>query len=75
MSDLKELLYKELEIKNEVSIYGINVNPIIFKILDLGGKYQEQIHSLFEMDHEQHSGVDFPCNFTHTRATMAYGYG
>jgi len=64
MSNIKKKLYTELEIKNEVSIYGISVNPIIFKNLDLGGKYQEQIHALFEMDHEQHSGVAFPCSFT-----------
>jgi len=64
MSIIKDKLYEELIIKSEVIIDGVNVNPSIFKNLDLGGKYQEQIHSLFEMDHEQHVGVNFPCGFT-----------
>lgn len=63
MSELKQQLYRELEIKNNVTVEGINVNPIIFQQLDLKGKYQEQIHSLFEMDHEPHVGIDFPVGF------------
>ncbi|HWR29411.1 MAG TPA: radical SAM protein [Negativicutes bacterium] len=64
MSEIKKQLYQELEIKNNVSVEGIAVNPIIFQQLDLGGKYQEQIHSMFEMDHESHVGIDFPVGFT-----------
>ncbi len=64
MSDLKKQLYKELEIKNAILVEGINVNPIIFQNLDLGGKYQEQVHVLFEMDHHPHVGIDFPVGFT-----------
>ncbi|GIM29768.1 hypothetical protein CPJCM30710_24340 [Clostridium polyendosporum] len=64
MSDIKKQLYKELELKNKISILGVNANPAIFKHLDLGGKYQEQIHSLFEHDHETHAGIDFPCGYT-----------
>lgn len=61
--ELKNELYKELELKNRVGVEGINVNPIIFKHLDLGGEYQEQVHTMFEADHEPHVGVDFPVGF------------
>lgn len=64
MSELKKQLYKELEIKNAVMVEGIDTNPIIFRNLDLGGKYQEQIHDLFEYDHETHAGINFPAGFT-----------
>lgn len=64
MSAIKEQLYNELQIKIATTVYGINVDSEIFKHLDLGGKYQEQIHSLFEMDQESHVGIDFPCAFT-----------
>lgn len=64
MSNIKEILYKELELKAKVNVEGVNANPTIFKHLDLGGKYQEQIHSLFEMDHHEHVGISFPCGFT-----------
>lgn len=63
MSDLKAQLYAELAIKNAAMVEGIAVNPKIFKQLDLGGRYQEQVHTLFEMDHEQHVNVAFPCGF------------
>ena len=64
MSNIKEQLYNELKFKAKVNIDGIKVDPKIFKNLDLGGKYQEQIHALFEMDHVAHPEVLFPCNFT-----------
>jgi len=64
MSNIKEILYKELELKAKVNIEGVNAKPDIFKHLDLGGEYQEQIHSLFEMDHHDHVGIAFPCSFT-----------
>ena len=57
MSNIKEILYKELELKAKVNVEGVNANPAIFKYLDLGGEYQEQIHSLFEMDHHGHVGI------------------
>lgn len=63
MSELKKRLYKELEIKNIVSVEGVSANPIIFQDLDLGGKYQEQIHALFEGDHETHVGIEFPAAY------------
>lgn len=64
MSNLKEILYKEMAIKAKVSIEGVNAKPAIFNNLALGTIYQEQVHGLFEMDHVDHVGVDFPCEFT-----------
>lgn len=64
MSDLKKQLYREVEIKNALRVDGISADPRIFKNLDLGGKYQEQIHSLSERDHETHVGFDFPAGFS-----------
>jgi len=64
MSDIKELLYKELRLKNEVNRAGLNFDPTIFKNLDLGGKYKEQIHGLFEHDRHTHAGIDFPTGYT-----------
>jgi biotin synthase-related radical SAM superfamily protein len=60
---LKQKLYKELEIKNELSVEGVDFDPVIFKDLDLGGKYQEQIHGQSESDRETHVGIDFPCGY------------
>ncbi|SCZ77093.1 MULTISPECIES: radical SAM protein [Pseudobutyrivibrio] len=64
MSDIKTELLNELKFKAKVNVDGIKVDPKIFKNLDLGGEYQEQIHALFEMDHVIHPEVLFPCNFT-----------
>lgn len=63
MSDLKSKLYKEIEAKNAAMVEGINVNPAIFKHLDLGRTHQEQVHYLFERDYEQHVGVKLPFGY------------
>jgi hypothetical protein len=63
MSVIKEKLYQELAIKNAAMVEGISFNPAIFRKLDLGGTYQEQVHTLFEMDHEHHVAISFPCGF------------
>ena len=63
MSDLKQILYKELYIKAKAIVDGINVNPAIFKNLALGTEYMEQVHGLFEGDHHPHVGILFPCRF------------
>ncbi|MDF2924035.1 MAG: synthase subunit 2 [Paenibacillaceae bacterium] len=60
---LKDKLLKELQLKNEIGIAGVNADPAIFENLDLGGKYQEQVHALFEFDHETHVGIEFPTGF------------
>lgn len=62
MSDLKKKLYQELELKNNVVVEGINVDPAIFRHLDFQ-VYAKQIHGLFERDHETHVGIDFPVGF------------
>lgn len=64
MSNLKEKLYKELEIKIKITNEGVSFRPEIFNHLDLGGKYQEQVHTMFEMDIDTHVGVDLPAYFT-----------
>jgi len=63
MSAIKETLYQELAIKNGVSVEGLSFDPKIFKDLDLGNTIQEQVHTLFEMDHEHHGSFKFPCGF------------
>jgi hypothetical protein len=63
MSSLKAKLYTELATKNAAMVEGIAVDPTIFSGLDLGGKYQEQVHTLFEMDHETHVSLPLPCGF------------
>lgn len=64
MSNLKNQLYRELKIKNEVSVDGISIDTNVFSNADLGGKYQEQIHTLFEYDKHSHVGIKFPTGFT-----------
>jgi hypothetical protein len=63
MSNLKETLYQELELKIATGVYGISFDPLIFKHLDLGGRYQETIHFCFEMAYETHVGIKFPTGF------------
>ena len=63
MSNIKEKLYRELEVKAIACIDGVSFDPHIFQHLDLGGRYQEEVHSLFELDHESHVGFKFPAGF------------
>ena len=63
MSTLKEKLYRELALKVATTTDGINFEPDIFKNLDLGGRYQEEVHCLFERAYETHVGVRFPVGF------------
>lgn len=60
---VKQQLYRELKIKNEVSVEGVNVDPSIFRHLDLGKIFQEQVHLCFEMDHETHEGIALPAGY------------
>jgi hypothetical protein len=59
-NEKEENLYKELRLKNKLQVEGINVDPKIFKYLDLGGSIKEQINALFANDHHAHTGIDFP---------------
>jgi hypothetical protein len=69
MCSIKEILYKELELKANVNLEGVNVNSTIFKHLNLGGKHQKQVHSLFEMinqvgsNYEQYFDVSLSPDF------------
>jgi len=56
---LKEKLYQEVEVKNALTVEGINLDPQIFRSLELGSRYQEQLHTGFEMAHEHHVGIEF----------------
>ena len=63
MGDLKEILYRELELKISINDEGISFDPLIFRHLDLGGRYQEEVICLFEMAYETHAGIKFPSCF------------
>jgi len=67
MSESRQELYRELEIKCNVGVEGLNVDSTIFQNLELGSKYQEQIHRLSEYDKEHHVGIYFPVGFTSPR--------
>ncbi|HBA87470.1 MAG TPA: nitrogen fixation protein NifB, partial [Geobacter sp.] len=55
-------LYKELLIKADLSIDGVNYDPTALKKLqDID--HQEQVHGGFEMDLETHVGTEFPSGF------------
>ncbi|SCY39116.1 hypothetical protein SAMN05660668_02452 [Pseudobutyrivibrio sp. AR14] len=55
----KELL-AEIQLKNELQVYGINFPPDIFKDLELGTKYKEQVNVLFSGDRHAHVAYNFP---------------
>ncbi|NTV82300.1 MAG: radical SAM protein [Chlorobaculum sp.] len=63
MSTIKEKLYRELELKVITGVEGINFDPRIFKNTEVGSKYQEEVHCLFEGDHESHVGFQFPAGY------------
>ena len=65
MGNLKEILYRELELKIITGVEGINFDPHIFKHLDLGGRYQEDIHFCMEFAHETHVVSSFRLAFFH----------
>lgn len=60
---LKERLYKEIDLKAKIGFEGISFDHKIFKHLDLGGEYLEQIHVLFEYNKELHLTYDLPVAF------------
>lgn len=61
---LKDQLLRDIELKSEVGIEGLTFDPAIFQNLALGTEYQEQVHTLFEFDHEAHEDLPLPCGFT-----------
>ncbi len=60
MSNLKERLYAELQLKAELTQEGVNFDPQIFADLEVGGRHQEQVHCLFEYDNDTHVGLELP---------------
>jgi hypothetical protein len=62
-SALKTALYKELEIKVDLSIQGISYVPADLKKFHIGTEYAEQIHVSAERDRHPHVGVDLPMGF------------
>ncbi len=63
MSELKDRLYKELELKTLVSSQGVSFRPEVFKHARLGEEHQEQVHNLFEYDFDTHEDYDLPVSF------------
>ncbi|KMT20960.1 radical SAM protein [Clostridium cylindrosporum] len=62
--ELKAKLYKDLELKCDLGSEGISFkNPDIFKNLDLGGEYLEQVHVLFDYNTDSHKAYDLPVAF------------
>jgi hypothetical protein len=55
-------LYRELLIKADISIDGVNYDPTALKKLE-EVDHQEQVHGGFEMDLETHVGTEFPSGF------------
>jgi hypothetical protein len=60
MATHKDVLYRELRQKAELTQEGINFDPRIFEGLDVGGRVQEQVHCLFEYDTDTHVGLELP---------------
>jgi hypothetical protein len=56
----KAKLRDEIYLKNRVLVEGLAFDPSIFKNLDLGGRYIEQVNVLFAPDKHAHSSVEFP---------------
>lgn len=50
MSDIQKQLYAEFDLKVRIASEGLSHRDDIYKTLDVGGKYKEQIHALFSND-------------------------
>jgi len=61
---LRDKLFEDVRLKSELSVEGFTFDPKIFADLPLGTVYQEQVHRLFENDHEDHANLLLPCGFT-----------
>ncbi|MFP3040494.1 nitrogen fixation protein NifB [Treponema primitia] len=56
----KQKLKDEIYLKNRILVEGISFDPGIFKNLDLGGRYLEQVNVMFAADKHAHEKVEFP---------------
>lgn len=59
----RERLIQEIKLKNKIMVEGLNFASDIFRHLDLGGQYIEQVNTLFARDKHAHREVEFPANF------------
>lgn len=59
----KEQRLREIQIKNEVSIEGLNFDKHIFDNLSVGEKYIEQVNTCFAGDRHFHAEIEFPSEF------------
>lgn len=59
----RDKLTKEILYKNRIMVEGLNFEPQIFRHLDLGGKYLEQVNTMFARDRHAHKEIEFPTNF------------
>ncbi|SDB14731.1 Radical SAM superfamily protein [Pseudobutyrivibrio sp. YE44] len=57
---LDQELLAEIRLKNELQVDGLNFDPEIFKDLELGTKYKEQVNVLFSSDRHAHVAYNFP---------------
>lgn len=60
---IKQELIDEIWLKMDLFNEGISFDPKDLQKFDIGTKYQEQIHILFDMDKVHHSGFLLPANF------------
>jgi hypothetical protein len=61
ISDAKKTrLRDEIYLKNRILVEGLAFDPAVFKNLDLGGRFIEQVNVLFAPDKHAHNEVEFP---------------
>ncbi|AEF82098.1 radical SAM protein [Leadbettera azotonutricia] len=56
----KSKLLDEIYLKNRILVEGLSFEPGIFKNLDLGNRFIEQVNVLFAVDKHAHNSVEFP---------------
>jgi hypothetical protein len=56
----KEKLRKEIYLKNRILVEGLAFDPSIFRNMDLGSRFIEQVNVLFAPDKHAHKSVEFP---------------
>jgi hypothetical protein len=56
----RKRLRDEIYLKNRILVEGVSLDPKIFKNLDLGGEYIEEVNVLFARDKHAHREIEFP---------------
>lgn len=62
-TESKNELWRELSLKTDLYVDGVNITPAALKSWGKDGKYLEQIHYIFEMDLKIHPDVTLPFGF------------